>query len=135
MKKFLIVILLLVSILGLVIAEGVEDIDGFDWVTWSVDQKIGYLLGFYSAYSSLWERMVLENEIDVTQENQEMLEEYFYIPMTVEELGIKIDDYYSDYDNRKSELYMVVMFFAGKDYWNSGEFQERSSSQPDNHNS
>ena len=130
MKKFFIGMSLLL-VAATLIAKNVEEINGFDWHIWSVGQKIGYVQGFYSGYSSIWERLFLEMENDggIGQQEEKQLEQYFYIPLTVETAIERIDSFYSDYDNREVWLYRVLMYIAGKDYWNSGQFQENQQSE------
>lgn len=130
MRKFLIFLVLFLSAASL-FAQNVEEISGFEWKVWSYNQKVGYVQGFYSAYSSAWERFFLEMDADggITEEESLELEKYFYIPLTVEEAINRIDAFYSDYDNRDTWLYRVLMYIAGKDYWNSSSFQERLEQQ------
>jgi len=110
-------------------ANKVEDLDGFDWITASSDSKIGYVQGFYAAYSSIWERFYTEAETDFTDEEVNDLENMFYIPLLVGEMVDRIDNYYADYDRRDQRLYHVLMFIAGKDYWNSSRFDEPETSK------
>ena len=114
MRFFLIILLFFVTF-G-VFAE-IEDTNGFDWITWNVDQKTGYIYGFLSAFSSMREMVLYENP-EPTKEELEYISNTFYVPMTVGEIYTKIDNYYSSYDCRKFPLYDVFLVVTGKDYWN-----------------
>lgn len=123
MKRFFVVVLLCVSIFGF--AQNVEDIDGFDWVNFSNNDKIGYVVGFYSGLSTIWEWMFLEaGGAEAPPEVRERLKHYFYIELGIDELIIRIDDYYSSYDERQYKLNDTILWLIGKDYWNSSRFRQ-----------
>lgn len=124
MKRMIFAIGIFFLVVTGVFSEGVEDINGFDWWVFSEDAKVGYVQGFYSAYSSVWERFYSELGETATPEDEKRLEELFYIPLSVGEMIDRVDSFYSDYDNRDLLLYMVLMYISGKDYWNSGSLQE-----------
>lgn len=107
----------------------VEEIDGHNWRLWDTGQRITYVQGFYSAYSSIWIRMMVSFDGDQDEIDAELLEEYFYISLNVGTMVDRINEYYANYDNRDDYLYMVLMYMAGKDYWNSEQFQQK---QPQN---
>lgn len=112
----------------------IEDMDGFDWVQMTWGERAAYVQGFYAAYSSLAERSVMEaGGYDMlTEEDMSFIDEYFFIDITVGEMVQRLTEFYSDYNNRKYPLYVVLMTYAGKDYWSTSDFyyqEERSSSR------
>ena len=100
-------------------ADTVEETNGFDWVTWSFDKKVGYVEGFMAAYSTVMEMIIYESGENITEEQAQQMNNKFYIPMSVGQIGERIDQVYSDYSNREIPLYDVFMIVIGKDYWNS----------------
>src|SRR6056297_175992 len=108
MKRIIIVTLMLVVASLAFSVEYVEDMDGGDWVQFSYEQKLGYVQGFYSAYSSFWER--LATEIGETDEEDEyFMTELFYIEINVGPMIEEIDNYYDRNikTNRAHKLYQV----------------------------
>lgn len=134
MRRFSILLIMIAAmVMPLFAQDTVEDIDGHDWRLWSMEQKLGYVQGFYSAYSSVWQRMYLSFGESVTEEDEARLEEWFYIPLGTGDMIDRIDAFYDDYDNRNELLYMVLMYAGGKDYWNGSRFntpEEHSSTKP-----
>lgn len=119
-KKLLTVLALIIGITTLSFANNyVEDMDGFDWLQSDWNARIAYVQGFYTAFSSLAERAVYEagGAEQMTDEDFDFIDEYFYIGITVEDMVQRITDFYSDYNNRKYPIYIVLITFAGKDYW------------------
>jgi hypothetical protein len=84
-----------------------------------MQQKIGFIEGFYSAYFSIIDFSV--DSIDETNPNRkEMLkqvEKQFYISLTMSQLGQRIEQVYSDYDNRKWPIWQVIVMVCGKAWW------------------
>lgn len=117
MKRTLFVIAILLLAATMAFATYVTDPDGHDWRMWPESQKLGYVVGFFVAYESLADRLIAENST-IDDETWEMMEEYFYIPMSVGEMMEQLDYYYNTYSNRDYPLHTTVMFLAGKDYWN-----------------
>lgn len=130
MKRLIIVLFALVALTLPAFSQAIEDINGHDWRLWSTEQRAGYVQGFYSAYSSVWERMYLTMGESATEEDIERMEEWFYIPLNVGKMVERINTFYSDYDNRSEVLYMVLMYAAGKDYWNSSRFDAETNIEP-----
>ena len=125
-KAFFVGLLLLVVALFSFAQEYVEDMDGFDWIQMSWDQRGGYVQGFYVAYSSISERVVAEagGWEGMTQDDMDFIDEYFYISINIGDMVQRITDFYSNYNNRKYQIYVVLMTFAGKDYWNAEPIPE-----------
>lgn len=117
MKK-VILVMVLAAVALCATAETLDEMDGFDWVVWSSERKLGYVIGWYNAYSSVWVWFL--NTTEPSEEIDRTLEEMFYVPMTVGDMIERLDEYYRDYSLRRQRLMDVLMFIAGKDYWNSG---------------
>jgi hypothetical protein len=49
---------------------------------------------------------------------RDQLENQFYYPDNVSELGGKLDTYYASPTNRKYTIYRTIPFLAGKEWWN-----------------
>jgi hypothetical protein len=116
MKRVILVVVLMLFA-SLAFAEYVEDMDGHDWHLWSGEHKIGYIQGFYSAYSSIWERFRHELGSSMTSEDEDRMEEMFFIRVTVGDMIDRLDEFYSSYKNRNYTIYSTLMWIAGKDYW------------------
>lgn len=116
MKRFIFVVVL-VLFASLAFAEYVEDMDGHDWRLWSEDHKIGYVQGFYSAYSSIWERFQWELGSSMNEDDTKRMEEMFFISLSIGDMINRLDAYYHTYKNRDYTIYSVLMWIAGKDYW------------------
>ena len=99
----------------------VEELNGFDWVTWSFEKRVGYIQGFMSAYSTVMEMIIYENGENMTEEGVQELTNRFHIPLSVGQIGERLDQVYSSYDNRNIPIYDAIMIVIGKDYWNNGE--------------
>lgn len=119
MKKLILVLILVLVSISLS-ADTVEETNGFDWVTWSFDKKVGYIEGFMAAYSTVMEMIIYESGTGVSDEQLKQISNKFYIPLNVGQVGERIDSVYSDYSNREIPLYDVIMIVIGKDYWNGG---------------
>lgn len=122
MRKFFLVILGILLCSSFVFAQkAVNEVNGFDWVTWEMPQKLGFIQGFYSAYFSILD--FSNDTIDESNPNKvEMLKQVqnqFYISLTVAQLGQRIEQAYSDYDNRKWPIWQVVVMASGKAWWNN----------------
>lgn len=120
MRKFLVLLFLSVSFI-LPAQQYVEDINGFDWINWSNDEKMVYIQGFMSAYSSITMRYYDEAAVaeeEVSKQEQEWLREYFFFQPTIGQIFDRINDFYSSYDNRSYDLIQVMLLAGGKDYWN-----------------
>lgn len=122
MKKIALVIALMLVIFGTVSAKSVDELDGFDWLLFEDIDRTMYIVGFMSAYSSVWEMMW--NRIgNPTAEEEDSLERMFNLPITVGDLSDRVSDFYAEYDNRDTLIYHAILIAVGKDWWNSSEFQ------------
>lgn len=117
MKKILILVMILMFTVSLS-AQTVENLTGFDWRTWTLDGKVGYVRGFMSAYSTVMEMIIYETGPDISKEKLQEVENRFYIPLTLGQVIERLDNIYESYDNRSIPLYDVFMVIIGKDYWN-----------------
>lgn len=119
MKKLAIVLLLLALTVSAAFAQKtVDELNGFDWVTWSFDAKVGFIRGFYAAYISIMNFAVYTNQDNPkADEVLKSVENQFYIPLTIGELGQKVDEFYSDYKRRELTLWQVVVYLSGKAWW------------------
>jgi len=64
------------------------------------------------------EMIIFEAGTDISSEQTKQISNKFYIPMTVGQIGERLDQVYSSYDNRDISIYDVIMVVVGKDYWN-----------------
>lgn len=117
MKRIVLVVLML-TIASLAFAQYVEDMDGHDWRQWSYDHKVGYVQGFYSAYSSVWEWILVDLGDSTTEDDRQNLERMFFINVSIGDMIDRIDEFYNTYKNREYTIYSTLMWIAGKDYWN-----------------
>lgn len=125
MKRFALTILMLLLSATLFGQNLVEDINGFDWITWLPAQKTGYVQGWMSAYSSIISLLAYSAGDEIDEATEEIINNHLYISMNVGQIVNKIDNVYASYDNRQYKLLQVFMIIAGKDFWNqSGEKQE-----------
>ena len=117
MKRMFIMVLL-VFVCSFVFADFVENMNGEEWVSWSRDQRVAYVQGFMSAYSSVWGRMLVSFGQQADSETRDMLMDWFYFPMSVGDVVRYVNDYYSYSDNLRFKITEVIMLAGGKDYWN-----------------
>lgn len=120
MNKVFVVLFLFVAVFGFS-QEYVEELDGFDWVNWSVQQRQSYIQGFLSAYSSVIIRYYDEAEMEgriVSEEEYRFVEEYFLFNVNIGQIFERVDSFYSSYDNRRYPVIQVILLAGGKDYWN-----------------
>ena len=107
---------------GIVFAQqgnSVDKLSGFNWVTWSMDKKVGFIEGFMTANFSAIDYFMTTANDKANQQLLDKLSNIFYIPMTVGQIGAAIDTFYSDYSNRKFYIWLVFLTVTGKDYWNA----------------
>jgi hypothetical protein len=128
MKKFLIAVVLLFVVFSL-FAQTVDEYNGFNWVTWKFEQKIGYIVGFMNAYTSVMRMYVYNNRNrKLTDQEIQDMNNMFYLPLTIADIGEQIDKVYSTYSNRKYLIWEVLLQICGKDWWNQGEGATNGSS-------
>lgn len=119
-KIIFIVLFLFVASFGFS-QDYVEDLNGFDWVNWSMEERNTYVQGFLSAYSSVIMRYYDEASSEnrtVTDEEAQFVEEYFYFNVNIGQILERVDSFYSAYDNRRYSIIQVILLAGGKDYWN-----------------
>lgn len=117
MRMVTVALLFLIAVVALP-AQYVEDMNGTDWRAWQYEQKVGFVQGFYVAYSSIWERMHEELGREPTAAEQQHFRDYFHIEIGTADMVTGVDQFYASPKNRVYTLYSVVMMLAEKDYWN-----------------
>jgi hypothetical protein len=129
-KIFLTALIFFTIIFAAFSQQKVENLNGFNWVTWTQEQKVGYVQGFMSAYSTVMEMMIYEMGDQVSEEKIQEINNRFHIPISVGQIGAKMDRIYSSYDNRKYPIYDVFLIVVGKDYWNEGDPRNERNKSP-----
>lgn len=125
MKRVLVMFLLVLLSTSL-FAQYVEDKDGHDWVSWNLQQRVAYIQGFLSAYTSIWERFAFEMGSDLTPEMNREFESWFLFEESVGYLIDHISLFYSYRENLHHRIYRVLLFVGNKDYWNERKELPRS---------
>lgn len=125
-KIFMIIFVFFILIFSVFSQQKVEEMNGFNWVTWTQEQKLGYIQGFMSAYSTVMEMMIYEMGDQTDEKTIQEINNRFHIPMNVGQIGTKIDRIYSSYDNRKYPIYDVFLIVVGKDYWNNSNERNKN---------
>ena len=115
MKRFA----LIVVIMGLLAtmnlsAQYIEDLDGYEWLTWTGEMQRMYLVGFYAAHTSI--RWRIEYEMaEVGTLNRETiadLMDFFFISDRVNDLRNAITRYYLS-NNRSDVIIHVLNYLVG----------------------
>ena len=111
--------------------KSIDTVNGFDWMGWSVQQKLYFVEGFYIANCTViaffYETNPNLNE-EQAQELEQNLENQFGYTDTIGELISKIDGFYSSYENKKYSLYRVIPFVAGKSWWDTKSSENNDES-------
>ena len=120
MKKIaLIAIALTLLISATLSAQFIEDMDGHDWLQFSVAEQRMYLVGFYAAHSSIWIRMS-EEMYDasgmIERDTADALHDFFYIWMTVSDLRDVLNIYFRQSPaNRRTTIIEAINLAIG--FW------------------
>lgn len=122
MRKFLILILLCFVAFS-AFAKTVEEMDGYDWVVMSTEQKGGLIQGYYLSCSTIM-FMAYEtgeangmSEEDLNNMMEEMQYKFTY-SQSVGQMITLLDNYFASPANRKYVLYRTIPYLAGKEWWN-----------------
>lgn len=130
MNRFYLVILMLLLTMSFAFGQNsVEDINGFDWITWSPSQKSGYVQGWMSAYSSVIWLLTYQSGSAMDEAAKESISNHLYIPLNVGQVVNRIDEVYAAYDNRQYKLLEVFMVITGKDFWNQSEERQKDQEE------
>ena len=126
MKRFilaLLVIMLIVSVSGVfadnnsALSAGVEGTNGHDWAQLTRGEQVFYVLGFYTAYSSVIERYYYEHNKKISSEEIEKLKKDFFFDNKIGDTVARINGYYADRSKRDQLLYKVLLLVTDKNYW------------------
>jgi len=102
--------------------KSIDELNGYDWVTWTFEHRLSFIQGYYAACTMLMSMLYEVNQQRMTEEQLNalriQLENQFYYPDSVSELGEKLDTYYASPTNRKYAIYRAIPFLAGKEWWN-----------------
>lgn len=110
MKKLLIILLLI--LLSINIFAQTMDLNGYDWIGYSVQDKAMYLIGFDTAYGYSVEFLkVLKDDLLPSEKAENALIKYSNpIPITAGQLMEKIDAIYSQQKYLKIEIFKVIFY-------------------------
>ena len=108
-------------IIGLLFSQSISDLNGYDWSSWNVSQKSGYINGFYGGLEG-YDRVVIWSEIELKERDQ-----YWHSPLiidlikatsaeyssflrnlTTEELIQRINGFYKEPDNNGIKIYNAL---------------------------
>ena len=123
MKKLAIALMLFFVVsFGAVAQKTIEDLNGYDWVTFTRDHQGGLVQGFYLGCSMI---TVMTYELaepgmnsDQLKDLYSQLSERFLYPGSVGDMMQKLDDYYAPPANRKYLIFRTIPFLAGREWWN-----------------
>ncbi len=120
MKKTMLSVMLgMLLVLGAYAQKAIDEVDGYDWVTFSDAQQAGLIQGYYIACSTILNMTYELNESSKNvEELMETMERSFLYQETVGAMIQKLDDYYASPAVRKFRLYRTIPFLAGKEWWN-----------------
>ena len=123
MRIFVILFLLSITILvQLSPQEYVTDINGFNWVNWTLETRQTFLLGFtLGTYTS---QQVFINMQILTYEDYKSVEKYLLNNHTVQDLILEIEQFYAETQRFDYPLYYVV--YARNAWKNRSSFPEWS---------
>ena len=121
MRKVMFVVVMMLVVSSFVFSENISELNGFDWLTWSTERKIGYVQGFMSGHAALRDRFAYEGMDDA-----DLSDEYFFIPLDVGTVAQRLDEGYQPYDNREIPIHYALYIVVAKDYW-SGNTNDGSN--------
>lgn len=115
MKKIIAVTALFVVITGAAFGQFVEEYDGWQWRSWSVENRYMYIIGYMSATVAHWDLFFQTAE---TELDQQMLADLFYIPESVASLATMLNDFYRGTQARDVPIIFAIQYLTGRDWWN-----------------
>jgi len=122
MKRFFILFLFTIISFS-VFSQSLDELDGYDWVTMSAQQKAYFLQGYLSScitvYYMTYETAKAKgtSEENLTLLVQDLSNKLIY-EQNIGQLIEIIDDYFSSPTNRKFLIYRTIPFLTGKEWWN-----------------
>ena len=120
MKRLLLMVLLLV-IAGAAIADDayIHDLDGFDWMRMTRDEKSWFILGYWTALITLQSTsaMTLDEHSASYDRMIGELTEFFDVPGTVDDWVDQVDREYQTYTEREWNLYLIVGYVVHPEWF------------------
>ena len=113
MRKFTYIIAMMLMVTSFAFGKNISELDGSDWLGWSVQKKIGFVQGVMAGHASLRDRFAYEG-----MEDGKLANEYFYIPFTPGKIAQGLDIAYRSNENRDIPIYIALYIIVSKDYWN-----------------
>jgi len=133
MKKLGVLIIVMSLSMGLFSQGLVRDNNGDVWVKYTTQQKITYVIGWFSAMDTM--RMLTDYLMDglasevvsnpttkaVNTDVANFLEnlaDWGYYDQTVGQVVESLDAFYAKASNRQYKIYVVILYLFDKDWWN-----------------
>ena len=121
-KALVVLVLVFVMVLGAFAQRSIDEMNGYDWVTWTTDHKAAFVQGYYAACVMMIAMAYEVNQQSMSKEQLDQfssqLENQFYYSDSIGTLAGKIDDFYASPANRKYVVYRLLPFLEGKEWWN-----------------
>ena len=122
-KAFLVLGFCLVLVFGASAQRSIEQLNGYDWVTFSEEAKYQVMRGYYLSCTTLL-YMIYETgaangmtEVELKTTMFEA-ENRFSFSQSTGEMVNMLYEYFATPGNRKYLLYRTIPFVAGKEWWN-----------------
>jgi len=128
MKKFFVLVCLMIMAVSIASAQYVTDIDGWTWQGYSDSTKTNVVLGYILALSTLYE--FSDDGYKATEKQQRTAEsivkmqmlsafkEWSIYPVTVGQIVTKVNEYYAySAENKKNKLYLIIPWLFDKEWW------------------
>jgi hypothetical protein len=122
MKKFLCIVLLFVG-MTLWAQKKVTELDGTDWVTWTLSEKTTYVEGFVAAdVMAIYYLVIKEMPLNATEEEKKIysdriVDHFGFKAMSTTEVVNKINEAYLLEEQRTYPLCQCILAIYGKDFW------------------
>lgn len=137
MKKLAIIfVLFFVMTFGAVAQKTIDNLNGYDWVTYTPDRQSGLVQGFYLGCNMISYMSFELAEPTMTSEQLKefasQLNERFLYAGTIGDMINKLNTYYASPANRKYLIFRTIPYLAGREWWNrqTGRVESPPSPQP-----
>ena len=134
MKKLVLIICLILLTTGVFAQKSIEDLNGYDWLSMTTENKLSVIRGYYIACTMI---SYMSYEIAVTNKATQdqlmtlgkQLDDQFTYSDNTMSMAQKLDNYYASPSNRSFVLYRTIPFVVGKEWWNrnTGKIEGSSS--------
>ena len=104
-----------------------HELDGNDWMSWVIPQKVTWVEGFMTAQQAV---IFAVQQLDLSPEEKSLYSNFLYIPEPAHIVAQRVEYYYQSTGDLQARIWSVIYVIYGKNWWGL-ETEKNGSGEPE----